>query len=116
MEDARVLEAVTAMGQNDVVALGRLLVESHVSLRNDYQVSCPQLDELVDLALSCPGVVGSRMTGAGFGGCTVTLVKEESVEHLVQTVMQGYRTPRGNPGAIYVFDAADGAKAAHSKT
>jgi len=115
-ENQRVLDAVSAMEGGELATLGRLMVESHRSLRDDYEVSCGALDELVDLALACPGVVGSRMTGAGFGGCTVTLARQEAVDGLLATVRRSYRRPDGRPGEAYVFEAADGAKAAREKS
>lgn len=77
-EDQRTLDAVKAMGKEDWVSLGNLMTASHRSLQHDYEVSCSELDFLVDSALSVPGVLGSRMTGGGFGGCTVTLCKDQA--------------------------------------
>jgi galactokinase len=114
-EDQRVLDTVSAMGHGDLSTLGRLMYESHESLRVDYQVSCKELDELVDIARGCPGVVGARMTGAGFGGCTVALVEEDSVSIFEKKVAQSYRDPLGHPAEVYVFTAADGAKAAQGR-
>jgi galactokinase len=115
MENQRVLDTVAAMGRGDLSTLGRLMFESHESLREDYQVSCKELDALVDIARGCPGVVGARMTGAGFGGCTVTLVEEGSVSGFENKVVQSYRDPSGHLAEIYVFSAADGAKAAQRR-
>lgn len=111
-ENQRVLDTVSAMGRGDLSTLGRLMYESHESLRDDYRVSCKELDALVDIAHGCPGVVGARMTGAGFGGCIVALVEEKAVSAMVQKVGQSYRDPSGRPAEMYVFTAADGAKAA----
>ena len=73
-EITRTLKAAQALKARDFRTLGELMSESHISLKNDFNVSCPEIDQLVDLALQVPGVLGSRMTGGGFGGCTVTLV------------------------------------------
>ncbi|GAB1297075.1 Galactokinase [Apodemus speciosus] len=81
-EIRRTAMAASALSRGDYRAFGRLMVESHYSLRDDYEVSCPELDQLVEAALSVPGVYGSRMTGGGFGGCTVTLL-EAAVAPLV---------------------------------
>ena len=83
-ENARTLAAADAMRAGDLVTMGKLMSESHVSLRDDYQVSCEELDVAVDIASSQPGVYGSRMTGGGFGGCTVTLVDNDAVERVSQ--------------------------------
>lgn len=74
-ETKRTEEGAKALQQNNYVRFGKLMVESHRSLRDDYEVSCPELDTIVDAALEIEGVFGSRMTGGGFGGCTVTLVR-----------------------------------------
>ena len=74
--------------------------------RDDYEVSCKELDELVELALKCDGVYGSRMTGGGFGGCTVTLVKKEAVDNVIETIKKGYQ---GTP-TFYVCQASEGAR------
>lgn len=109
-ENARVLKAVAALEKGELEALGRLMGESHASLRDDYQVSCPELDALVRLAQDTPGVVGTRMTGAGFGGCTVALAREGYAEGLVRAVEDGYHPPRGGRARVWVFRAAPGAK------
>lgn len=86
-EIRRTAQGAAALSRGDYKAFGRLMVESHYSLRDDYEVSCPELDLLVEAALSVPGVYGSRMTGGGFGGCTVTLL-EASVAPLVMHHIQ----------------------------
>jgi len=78
-ENQRVREAAAALQEQDFTALGQLLTASHVSLRDDYEVSCPELDFLVDAALQLPYCAGSRMMGGGFGGCTISLVRKDSV-------------------------------------
>jgi galactokinase len=82
--------------------------ESHNSLRDDYQVSCPELDLMVELAAAVPGVCGARMTGGGFGGCTVNLVDAQSVEEFKSRVFQGYERKTGISPPIFVSSAAGG--------
>ncbi|HUU31277.1 MAG TPA: galactokinase [Phycisphaerae bacterium] len=108
-ENARVLESAEALKQGDVEQFGRLMNASHDSLRDDYEVSGPELDWLVKTARSVPGVLGSRLTGAGFGGCTVTLARPEAVEPLRAAVLDGYKKETGLVPQIWVSEAADGA-------
>jgi galactokinase len=108
-EDARVLESAEALKAGDVERFGRLMNASHDSLRDDYEVSGPELDLLVSLARGVPGVLGSRLTGAGFGGCTVTLVRPEAVEALRAEVLARYEKETGLQPRIWACDAADGA-------
>ena len=108
-EDARVLETVTALGDGDLDALGRLFAASHASLRDLYEVSSPELDAMVDIAVAVPGVVASRMTGAGFGGCTVSLVKSGSEEALRDAVLAQYQKRTGLEPRVYIVAAVDGA-------
>jgi galactokinase len=109
-ENARVLRAQTALETEDLEQYGTLMRESHQSLREDFQVSCDELDLLVDLTLRIDGVYGSRMTGGGFGGCTVNLVREDSVDAFVTTISTEYENARGLKPEIYVCFAADGAR------
>jgi galactokinase len=109
-EIARVLDAARTLEQNDLEAFGRLMCESHRSLRDDYEVSCRELDVMVELARECDGVHGARMTGGGFGGCTVNLVNAENVDQFKQTVAEGYTEATGLVPEIYVCSAADGAR------
>ena len=83
--------------------------ESHLSLRDDYEVSCKELDLLIDLAGQCRGVYGARMTGGGFGGCTVNLVESDSVDEFKVAVARGYKSATGLQPEIYVCTAVDGA-------
>lgn len=76
-ENQRTVQAVAALKANDIAKFGELMNASHVSLRDDYEVTGIELDTLVEEAWNCPGVIGSRMTGAGFGGCTVSIVKQK---------------------------------------
>lgn len=108
-ENARVLRAVDAMRRGDAAAFGALMEASHASLRDDYEVSCRELDLLVAIARRQPGCLGARMTGAGFGGCTVNLVESGVVDAFVPALREGYRAATGLDAEIYVCDAADGA-------
>ncbi|CAH1110089.1 unnamed protein product [Psylliodes chrysocephalus] len=107
-EIQRTTEAAEMLKQSNFVKFGKLMTESHISLRDDYQVSCPELDSLVDLATEVEGVLGSRMTGGGFGGCTVTLVYSKSAEKVIQNIKNKYKgTPtfylcKPSPGASVV--------------
>jgi galactokinase len=101
-ENERVSQAAEAMQRGELQRLGELMAASHRSLRDDYEVSCPELDILVDLAQAQPGTVGARMTGGGFGGCTVNLVKAEAVEAFQQAVAAGYLKATGKDPDIWV--------------
>ncbi|XP_077980285.1 galactokinase-like [Glandiceps talaboti] len=105
-EIQRTEEAAAVLEAGNYSKFGELMVESHKSLRDDYEVSCSELDELVDAAMEVDGVYGSRMTGGGFGGCTVTLLKKEAVPKVVEHVKAKYS---GTP-TFYVAQASDGAK------
>ncbi len=109
-EDARTLESVTALKAGDITRFGQLMNESHYSLQHDYEVSCRELDAMVEAARSIEGVYGARMTGAGFGGCTVSLVATEAVEKFQQEVPALYKQATGLTPAIYVTTAAQGAQ------
>ena len=108
-ENARVLEAVEAMAENDLSRLGRLINESHSSLRDDYQVSSPELDLLVEIARAQTGCLGARLTGAGFGGCTVNLVEDAHVQAFSQSVAREYQARTGLQAPVYICQAAPGA-------
>jgi galactokinase len=108
-ENERTREAVTVLESGKIERFGELMNASHVSLRDDYEVSCKELDTLVELAWKQPGTLGARMTGAGFGGCTVNLVRAESAEPFVRAVAEGYQRALGLKGDIYVCQASDGA-------
>jgi galactokinase len=108
-ENARVLSTVAAMESGDLDQLGRLFAESHESLRDLYEVSLPALDAMVEVARAVPGVVASRMTGAGFGGCTVNLVLADAVPALQAAVSRDYDRRTGLRGRVYPVAAVDGA-------
>ena len=107
-ENARVLAAGTALEKGDLVAFGQLMNRSHLSLRDDYDVSCKELDLMVELAQAVPGVYGARMTGGGFGGSTVNLIAAESVDEFKQTVARGYEDATGLTPEIYICTATEG--------
>lgn len=110
-ENQRVLDAAKALQASDLNRFGQLMYESHRSLQQDYEVSCTELDLLVEIASSCEGVYGSRMTGGGFGGCTITLVSAHSIEAFQQKVTHAYKEKTGITPDIYVCSAAQGAAA-----
>ena len=109
-EDARTLESVSALKAGDIARFGALMNGSHESLKNDYQVSCRELDTMVGAARSIDGVYGARMTGAGFGGCTVSLVTDEAVEQFQNEVPALYKKATGLNCTIYVTTACKGAE------
>jgi galactokinase len=108
-EDARVHAFVDASVRGDLQAMGRLLVESHRSLQHDYEVSCEELDFLVDSALKIEGVLGSRMTGGGFGGCTVTMVREDAAAAFAAKIAQAYESKYGVTPRVYPCKPSAGA-------
>ncbi|MFL6375731.1 MAG: galactokinase [Pyrinomonadaceae bacterium] len=108
-EDQRVLAAAEALESGNVERMGELMLSSHQSLKFDYQVSCPELDLLVDAAKEIDGVYGARMTGGGFGGCTVNLIREDVEEVFRKVVADIYQGTFGIEPDIYAFEAADGA-------
>lgn len=109
-ENDRVLESVKVLTQGDLVSFGRLMNASHDSLRDLYEVSCPEIDELVNLARAVPGVLGARITGGGFGGCTVNLVKDHACQRFIEEVAVAYHRKTGIDPVFYMSTAADGAK------
>ena len=109
-ENQRTIRAVKALKENDIAGFGRLMNQSHISLRDDYEVSCEDIDILVDLAWKINGVVGSRITGGGFGGCTVSIVKNDAVETFVEQVGKGYKEQTGHEAEFYVVEIGDGAR------
>jgi len=110
-ENQRVLGAAEALQAGDLDRFGQYMYESHRSLRCEYQVSSPELDVLVQLASACPGVYGARMTGGGFGGCTVNLVRSDAVEQFQAKIAEGYARATGLIPAVYACSAAEGAEA-----
>lgn len=110
LENRRVLDFLAAARRGGLAAMGRLMVESHRSLQQDYEVSCEELDFLVDTALTIEGVYGSRMTGGGFGGCTVSLVDHGAVEDFRQRLSDAYQRKFGITPAIYRCAPSAGAR------
>lgn len=108
-ENVRTLRAVKALEEKNIEEFGRLMNESHDSLRDDYDVTGIELDTLVELALAEEGVIGSRMTGAGFGGCTVSIVKNDHVDNFIKQVGAGYEAKIGYAADFYVVEIGEGA-------
>lgn len=108
-ENQRTIDAVTALKAGDIESFGKLMNQSHISLRDDYDVSCEEIDILVDLAWKIPGVLGSRITGGGFGGCTVSIAKDESIDTFIETIGKTYLEKVGHEAEFYTVDIGDGA-------
>ena len=108
-ENQRTIDAVTALKAGDIESFGKLMNQSHISLRDDYDVSCEEIDILVDLAWKIPGVLGSRITGGGFGGCTVSIVKDESIDTFIETIGKTYLEKVGHEAEFYTVDIGAGA-------
>jgi len=108
-ENERVQAGVAALERGDALALGKLINASHVSLRDDYEVSCPELEAMRAAALGAPGCLGARLVGAGFGGCAMALVEEECVGEFVPQVESSYRQATGLEPSIFATGAGDGA-------
>ena len=109
-ENERVKSAVKTLHRGDSKALGALLQDSHRSLRDDYEVSCKELDLMVEIAMAQPGLIGARMTGGGFGGCTVNLVESAAVSNFKRDVAEEYSSKTGLTPEIYVSPASEGAQ------
>jgi len=108
-EDTRVLAAADALSEDNFTACGRLMNASHASLRDEYEVSCPELDVMVEIASTVPGVYGARMTGAGFGGCVVSLVRSDAVQALAAAIEAQYPERTGKTPAVHVVAPTEGA-------
>ena len=108
-ENQRTIDAVAALKDGDLTKFGQLMNQSHISLRDDYEVSCEEIDILVDLAWQIPGVIGSRITGGGFGGCTVSIVKNESVDTFIESIGKTYKEKVGHVAYFYTLDIGAGA-------
>jgi galactokinase len=108
-ENARVLRAAEALESGNMPEFGELMYQSHISLRDDYEVSCRELDLMVELARGLPGIIGARMTGGGFGGCTINLVKHDAVNEFVARVSRAYEQQTNIAPEVYVTEASDGA-------
>ncbi len=108
-ENQRTIDAVAALRDGDINKFGQLMNQSHISLRDDYEVSCEEIDILVDLAWKIPGVIGSRITGGGFGGCTVSIVKNDAVDTFINDIGKTYKEKVGHEAEFYTVDIGDGA-------
>ncbi|MGH2495999.1 MAG: galactokinase, partial [Ktedonobacteraceae bacterium] len=111
-EDARVMETVALLEKGEIEQVGPLLWLSHAGLRDEYEVSCPELDTLVEIARQVPGVLGARMMGGGFGGCTINLVRNDALEALRQAVNEQYPARTGLQASFDVCRAAGGPESA----
>lgn len=109
LENQRTIRAVQALSDGDLALFGELMNQSHISLRDDYEVSCEEIDILVDLAWKIPGVIGSRITGGGFGGCTVSIVKNDAVDTFTSTIGKAYLEKVGHEAEFYIVDIGNGA-------
>jgi galactokinase len=109
-ENRRTVRATEAMGNGDFTTFGKLMFESHASLRDDYEVSCEELDALIEIASSVPGVYGARMTGGGFGGCAIALADRSAEAALRGAVNERYDTKYEKPAIVYTTSASDGAE------
>lgn len=107
-ENQRTIRAVEALKKNDLKLFGELMNASHVSLRDDYEVSCDEIDVLVEEAWKVDGVIGSRITGGGFGGCTVSIVRDDAVEVFKEKVGAAYQERVGKTADFYVVQIGDG--------
>jgi galactokinase len=110
-ENARVDDAARALGARDFVCFGRLMCESHRSLREDYEVSCVELDAMVEAAMECEGVYGARMTGGGFGGSVVALVDQHSTERVRCRIAEKYEAATGLQPDVWLCTAGAGVTA-----
>lgn len=107
-ENARVKKAVEALKENDIITFGKLMNDSHTSLRDDYEVTGKELDALVEASWKQPGVLGARMTGAGFGGCAIAIVNNDDVENFIKNVGQTYKDAVGYEASFYIASISDG--------
>jgi galactokinase len=114
-EIARVESALSALQRQDTRAFGALMYAGHASLRDLYEVSTPELDALVDIARAQPGCIGARLTGAGFGGCTVNLVEIEQAPNFIQGLQGTYQVKTGRSAKVYLCQASQGASASYGK-
>jgi galactokinase len=109
-ENVRTLAATIALRSRDFEKAGKLMLQSHLSLRDDYEVSVPELDALVEISYAIPGVIGARMTGGGFGGSTIAFVRRDALDEFRATIGEQYRARTGRDATVYVTEIADGAR------
>jgi galactokinase len=107
-ENQRTIQAVKALKQGDLKKFGELMIASHTSLKEDYEVTGKELDTLVEAALGQPGVIGARMTGAGFGGCAVSIVEDKAVDSFIEKVGAAYKEKIGYGADFYVVEVGGG--------
>ena len=108
-EDQRVFDTAEAFKNKDILLVGKLLLESHYSLKNDYEVSCDELDFLVEKAKIFDCCPGGRMMGGGFGGCTINLLKKDKLKEFSEYLISAYKKEFNIEGEVYAFDMVDGA-------
>ncbi|MDO4804115.1 MAG: galactokinase [Lachnospiraceae bacterium] len=109
-ESQRTIQAVSALRANNLARFADLMTASHKSLRDDYEISCDEINLLVDLAVEIPGVLCSRITGAGFGGCTVSIVSNDAIPDFIKTISRSYRKQTRNKAEFYIVEIVDGAR------
>lgn len=109
-ENERVLNSIKALKKNDIETFGKLMNESHISLRDNYEVTGFELDSIVKFAWKEPGTIGARMTGAGFGGCAVSIVKNDSIDEFIKNVGKKYKEETGLAADFYIANIGDGSK------
>ncbi|MBQ9333950.1 MAG: galactokinase [Lachnospiraceae bacterium] len=107
-ENRRTIKAVEALKRGDLTEFGKLMNESHISLRDDYETSCAEVDVLVDAAWSCDGCLGSRITGGGFGGCSVSIVRDDAIDTFKDTLTKAYKEKCDMVPEFYVVSVGDG--------
>jgi galactokinase len=107
-ENQRVLDSCDDLERDDIQAFGQKMYKSHHGLQHEYEVSCKELDILVDIAKDVDGVIGSRMMGGGFGGCTINLVRTESVDQFTDIIKEKYREKTGREASVYVTTISEG--------
>ena len=107
-ENLRVIKAVQALKASDEKHMAQLFKESHRSLQNDFEVTCPELDSMVEAARHAPGCIAARMTGGGFGGCTVNFVKGDTAEEFIEATLSDYRMKTGRNGTALKVSSIDG--------
>jgi galactokinase len=110
-ENARVVESRAALMRGDVVRFGEIMLAAHVSMRDDFEASCAEVDALVEIAMLQAGCFGARITGGGFGGCTVNLVQADATEGFVAALIERYKAVTGIVAECFVCEASDGALA-----
>jgi galactokinase len=110
-ENARVVESRTSLVEGNVARFGKIMTAAHVSMRDGFEASCPEVDTLVEIAVRQPGCYGARITGGGFGGCTVNLVRVEAAGAFVEAMVAAYRAATGITAECFVCSPSDGALA-----